>query len=252
MTLRRWGTAGAHGAAGLGRTGGLGMVGGLGVVALAVAVAGCGSGGSSTSSTSSSSAASASSSAPSSSAAPNAAATSAAPTTAAPLPTAGGPNSSAAVNPDAASAGGPPGCATRDLGAAVGTTQGAAGSVYQVIDFTNIGTSSCSLYGFPGVALVGGSPLAQIGAAATRSTPPGPSLVTLAPGDTANVVLRITQAENYPTSTCHPVATTFLQIYPPNQTTPIYLAYKSTGCSATKVKLLSVGVAQAGKGSNGS
>jgi hypothetical protein len=39
-----------------------------------------------------------------------------------------------------------------------------------------------------------------------------------------------------------------LQIYPPNQTTPIYLAYKSTGCSATSVNLLSIGVVQAGSG----
>jgi hypothetical protein len=160
-----------------------------------------------------------------------------------------GPASSAAVNTNAATAGGPPGCATRDLKVTVGVAQGAAGSVYQVIDFTNIGTASCSLYGYPGVALAGGSPVTQIGAAASRSPQTAPSLVSLAPGKVANTLLRITQAQNYPTSKCNPTASTFLQIYPPNQTTPIYLGYKSTGCSAMSVNLLTVSVVQSGAGS---
>lgn len=158
-----------------------------------------------------------------------------------------GSASSAAVNQNAG--GGPPACASRDLKATVGTAQGAAGSVYQTIDFTNIGTSSCSLYGYPGVALAGGSPVTQIGAAASRSTAGAPSLVSLAAGATANTLVQITEAENYPSSRCAPKASTYLQIYPPNQTTPIYLAYKSMGCSSTKVKLLTVSVMQAGKGS---
>ena len=45
------------------------------------------------------------------------------------------------------------------------------------------------------------------------------------------------------------MASTYLQIYPPNQTTPIYLGYKSTGCSATAVNLLTIGVVQSGAGS---
>jgi hypothetical protein len=170
---------------------------------------------------------------------------SASPSAAAPT----GPASSAAVNPNAAGSGGTPGCATRDLKATVGVAQGAAGSVYQVIDFTNIGTASCSLYGYPGIALAGGSPVTQIGAAASRSPQAGPALVTLKPGAVANTLLRITEAQNYPTSKCSPAASTYLQIYPPNQTTPIYLGYKSTGCSATGVNLLTVSVVQSGAGS---
>jgi len=157
-----------------------------------------------------------------------------------------GSASSAAVNQN--TGGGPPGCASRDLKATVGIAQGAAGSVYQVIDFTNIGTSSCSLYGYPGVALAGGSPVTQIGAPAARSTASAPKLVSLAAGATANTLLQITDAQNYPTSRCGPTASTYLQIYPPNQTTPIYLAYKSMGCSSTKVKLLTVSVMLAGNG----
>ena len=209
---------------------------GLAMVVTAAALAGC-----SSSSASSLSSAATTPGAPASSASSAAAA----PTSSSASP---GSASSAAVNPNTA-AGGPPACATADLKATAGVAQGAAGSVYQVIDFTNIGTASCSLYGYPGVALAGGSPVTQIGAAASRSTQTAASLVTLAVGATGNTLLRITQAENYPQSTCSPVASTYLQIYPPNQTTPIYLAYKSTGCSSTKVNLLTVSVVQAGAGS---
>jgi hypothetical protein len=155
------------------------------------------------------------------------------------------------VSPRAAASVAPNGCATRDLQAKAGVAQGAAGSVYQVIDFTNISDATCTMYGYPGVSLAAGTPVAQVGAAASRSTVAGPSVVTLAPGQTANALLRITQALNYPSATCSPAATTYLQIYPPGQTTPIYLAYQSTGCASNSVNLLTIGVVQAGSGSNG-
>ena len=163
--------------------------------------------------------------------------------------TASVPSAAASATPSStAAAGGAPACATRSLKATVGIAQGAAGSVYQVIDFTNISGSPCTLFGYPGVALAGGTPVTQIGAAAARSTGSSAKLVTLAAGKTANALLQITQAENYSASRCVPKASTYLQIYPPNQTTPIYLAYKSTGCSSSKVNLLTVGVVQPGNG----
>ena len=212
---------------------------GLVMVVAATAVAGCGSQAASSLSTSPSATSGSSGSNGAAASSSSASASSAA------APT--GHASSAAVNPNVP--GGPPGCATRDLKATVGVAQGAAGSVYQVIDFTNIGTASCSLYGYPGIALAGGSPVTQIGMAASRSPQAGPALVTLKPGAVANTLLRITEAQNYPTSKCSPMASTYLQIYPPNQTTPIYLGYKSTGCSATGVNLLTVSVVQSGAGS---
>jgi len=143
------------------------------------------------------------------------------------------------------------GCATGSLSIKVGASEGAAGSVYQVIDFTNTGTAACTLYGYPGVSLATGTPPGQVGAAATRSTTASPTVVTLSPGKTANALLRVTQALNYPASKCSPKATTYLQIYPPNQTTPIYLPYTSTGCASTSVNLLTIGVVQTGSGASG-
>lgn len=147
--------------------------------------------------------------------------------------------------------GGAPACATRGLQASLGASQGALGSVYQVIDFTNISGGPCTLFGYPGVALAAGTPVTQVGGAASRSDAAAATLVTLGAGDTANALLRVTQAVNYPASRCHPVATTYLQIYPPGQTTPLYLAYKSMGCVVATVPLLTIGVIQAGPGSSG-
>jgi hypothetical protein len=73
-------------------------------------------------------------------------------------------------------------------------------------------------------------------------------VVTLAPGQTASALLRIVEAGNYSPGTCSPTTTTYIQIYPPDQTTPIYLGYKSTGCAASAVKLLSVSVVTPGTG----
>jgi Domain of unknown function (DUF4232) len=140
------------------------------------------------------------------------------------------------------------GCATRDLQATAGASQGAAGSTYVALDFTNIGNVTCTLFGYPGVSLSGGQPVGRIGKAAAESSTSPRQLVTLAPGAVANALLRIVNAANYPPSKCGPVPTAFLQIYPPNQTTPIYLGYKATACSKP-VRLLTVGAVRPGVGS---
>ena len=140
-------------------------------------------------------------------------------------------------------------CPTRYLGAKLGLAQGAAGSVYQVIDFTNISNVSCTLYGYPGISLAGGTPVTQIGLAATENSTTPRQLVTLAPGAVANALLHIGTARLYPASTCGPATTTYLQIFPPNQSTPIYLRYTSTGC-AKPLHLLTVNTIVPGSGGN--
>jgi Protein of unknown function (DUF4232) len=138
-------------------------------------------------------------------------------------------------------------CPTRSLGLKPGLSQGAAGSVYQVLDFTNISNVTCTLYGYPGVSLAGGQPVTQVGLGAGEDPTTPRKLVTLAPGQVANALLRIVDALNFPASKCGPVKTQWLQVYPPNQTTPIFLSYKTTGCSKP-VRILTVSVVQAGSG----
>ncbi len=144
----------------------------------------------------------------------------------------------------------PPGiepCPTRYLSARVGLSQGAAGSVYTIIDFTNISNVTCTLYGYPGVALAGGTPVTQIGQAATENPATPREVVTLGPGAVANAQLKIVQAGVFPASSCQPVTSAYLQIFPPNQSTPIYLGYETSACSRPSNQLL-VDVVQPGSG----
>jgi hypothetical protein len=158
-----------------------------------------------------------------------------------PAPTSPAPASS---HPAAA---GPQPCASRSLGAKTGIGQGAAGSTYVQIVFTNNSSATCTLYGYPGVSFAGGSPVSQIGLAATEDPVTQRQLVTLAPGAVASALLRIVTAQNFPASRCRLVTASYLQVYPPNQTTPIYISYSSPAC-AKPVNLLTVDVVKPGSG----
>jgi hypothetical protein len=162
--------------------------------------------------------------------------------------TPGSSNTPAVAVPSSAPAG-PPACPTSSLQVKLGVGQGYAGGVYVVIDFTNTGASTCSLFGYPGVSLVKGPPYTQIGLAAKRSTTTPKKLVTLAPGATANALLQIVDALNYPSASCGPTKATALKIYPPNQTEPVYLPNTSSGC-AKPVQIMYIGAVRPGSGSS--
>src|SRR5436309_3667308 len=59
-------------------------------------------------------------------------------------------------------------CAVSDLYVSMGRKEGAAGSVYWPIRFTNTSTTSCALRGYPGVSSLD-TAHRQIGPAATRT-----------------------------------------------------------------------------------
>jgi hypothetical protein len=144
---------------------------------------------------------------------------------------------------------GPPPCPTRSLQVKLGVSQGTAGSVYTTIDFTNISNVTCTLYGYPGVSLQTAKPVHQIGKPARENPLTPRQLVTLQPQTTGNALLRIVDAGNYPSSTCGPVTAHYLQVYPPNQTTPAYIGFKTQACSKP-VRLMTVDVVKPGSGSS--
>ena len=145
---------------------------------------------------------------------------------------------------------GPAACPTSSLQVKLGVAQGYAGGVYEVIDFTNTSGSPCTLYGYPGVSLVTGPPYTQIGLAAKRTAASTPvKQVTLAVGATANALLQIVDALNYPSASCGPTKATALKVYPPNQTVPVYLPSTSNGC-AKSVQIMYIGPVQPGSGSS--
>jgi Protein of unknown function (DUF4232) len=113
--------------------------------------------------------------------------------------------------------------------------------------FTNNSGTTCTLYGYPGVSLAGGNPVSQIGVAADENPGTPRQFVTLAPGAQASALLRIVAAQNYPAARCHQKSATYLQVYPPNQTTPIFVPYPSTGCTKP-VHLLTINLVKPGTG----
>jgi hypothetical protein len=163
--------------------------------------------------------------------------------------TPGSSNTPAVAAPSSSpAAAGPPACPTSSLQVKQGVSQGYAGGVYEVIDFTNTSGSTCTLFGYPGVSLVSGPPYTQIGLAAKRSTTTPKKLITLAPGATANALLQIVDALNYPSARCGPTKATALKIYPPNQTESVYLPNTSSGC-AKPVQIMYIGAVRPGSGS---
>jgi len=130
-----------------------------------------------------------------------------------------------------------PECATSSLHASLAPNNGTAGAIYTAINLTNQSGSTCSLYGYPGVSLSEGSPYTQVGQAAAENSSTPRVLVTLAPGGTANAVLKIADAYNFPSPPCYPVSTSYLVVYPPNNTVPIHLKYAAVTCAGPTVTL---------------
>ena len=169
------------------------------------------------------------------------------PTTPSASSTGTAPATSPGTNPTTPTVAALPACQTSSLQVKLGLSEGYAGGVYQVINFTNTSSASCTLYGYPGVSLVTGPPYAQLGSAAKRSTTIPVKLITLAPGETADAQLQIVDALNYPSATCGPTKATALKVYPPNQTAPVYLANTSEACTKS-VQTMNIGPVQAGSG----
>jgi hypothetical protein len=131
----------------------------------------------------------------------------------------------------------------------------AAGSTYYPLNLTNTGSSSCSLFGYPGVSWVSGPSGSQIGQPARRNPVVTPATVVLAPGQTAHVTIQVVDAGNYSKSTCQPVTAHWLKIYPPGQFTALYVKFSAQTCSAKLPSNLgtplSVDAVKAGKGKAG-
>jgi Protein of unknown function (DUF4232) len=164
------------------------------------------------------------------------------------------PASTAPATPTASASptpAGPPPCPTSALKASVGTGNGAAGSTYYPLEFTNVSSAACTLFGYPGVSFVTGTGGSQIGRAASRNPAVTSRPVTIAPGSTAHATLQVVNAMNYPGTECHLVTAHTMKIFPPNQTAPIYLGFTAPACSShgKAVHILAVEAVQSGDGS---
>jgi len=120
---------------------------------------------------------------------------------------------------------------------------GAAGSTFFTLEFTNLSARSCTLTGFPRVSaidLLGH----QIGPAATHDNASSSRTITLAGsstqslGDTGTVVLRIVQAENFPSTSCHVIAAAGLRVYAPGALSADVVPFPFEACSRDDATLM--------------
>jgi len=123
-----------------------------------------------------------------------------------------------------------PACATSGLDVWLDTQgQGAAGTIYYDLKFTNLSGAACTLFGYPGVSGINLSGT-QLGSAAIRVSGT-PHTVTLANRATATAILGIVQAGIFPSAQCGPVIAAGLRVFPPNQTQSRKVPFPFPACS---------------------
>lgn len=140
-------------------------------------------------------------------------------------------------------------CTTTELGVwvAFDQGQGAAGPDYWPLEFTNLGTRTCSLYGYPGVSATGRTGV-QLGDAAGRD-PGVKGTVLLGAGQTAHAVLRYSGGQVG--SSSHVAYAELLRVYAPGQYEPDNALWDLPGLTATGRTYLWASPVEAGAGTIG-
>jgi hypothetical protein len=141
---------------------------------------------------------------------------------------------------------GPGRCLASGLRGSLGTSQGAAGTLYTDVVLTNTSATSCTLYGYPGVSFVTGPGGSQIGAPANRNPVSPTTLVTLAPGGQANMLIALTDVGVYPASQCQPTTVSWLRVFPPDDYDSLYVQYATQTCALTNKVVMTVTAVRAG------
>jgi hypothetical protein len=140
------------------------------------------------------------------------------------------------------------GLATTGSASVTGTGTGTGervepGRTYYTLEFTNVSARACSLYGYPEVSAYAGGRAgggSQIGSAATWDTSVRPQPVTLAPGQTAHSVLRVTSTQTFLPTACAQVTASELRVTLPDQVRPSFVPIHVSACSKRGPEFLTV------------
>jgi hypothetical protein len=123
-------------------------------------------------------------------------------------------------------------CTHAQLRLDVGRGDGAAGTVYRPLIFTNTGERACTLRGYPGVSSVAGPHGRQIGAAAARDPFVFARVRLRAHGGAASALYGQVDTGVYDRARCRPVRARGLRVYAPGQTAAFYAPLPHRACSA--------------------
>ena len=150
----------------------------------------------------------------------------------------------ATTSPAPATVASTPACSTAGLVTWISYDQGAAGTFYYALNFTNLSGHACALRGHPGVSAVGLNS-GQVGARARWGNPGNAKLRTVKLGNeaTATAVLAITDVGVFPAKTCRQVMAAGLRVYPPGQSASKVIPYPFSACS-TKQPFMTAGLVQ--------
>jgi Protein of unknown function (DUF4232) len=156
-------------------------------------------------------------------------------------------------------------CATSWLEAWLGLAQTTAsvtgagdrlgpGGTYYTLEFTNISSRACSLYGYPEVSAYAGGRAGgtQIGSAAAYDTSIRPQAVALAPGQTAHSVLLVASTRAFQPTACARVTAPELRVMLPDQVRPAFVPINLSACSKKGLEFMSVQAIQPRAGIPGS
>ena len=158
-----------------------------------------------------------------------------------------GHGAGAASAPPAAtpSPSGPQPCATTGLKLTVGAANGAAGTIFYPLDFTNTSGSACTMFGYPGVAFVSSPGGSQIGAPANRRAAAAPTVITVAPGATAHATLAVSDV--LIGNNCkHQQQVNWVQVYPPDQFSALSAQLSRPGCADKSLVTMGVTIVTSG------
>jgi hypothetical protein len=130
-------------------------------------------------------------------------------------------------------------CATTDLAASLGQSDGTAGTIYYPLYLRNSASTTCTTAGYAAVLFVAGADNHQVGSAASQD-PGTTATVTLAPGQTASATLGIAEAGNFPPD-CDMTPVSGLRVFPPGQTASLVIGHVDSGCANPKYTTLHIG-----------
>ena len=122
---------------------------------------------------------------------------------------------------------------------------GTAGSVYYRIEFTNLGSGTCTLFGFPTVSALNLSGKQVGGPAIHAGSGKKAKAVKLAQGQTATAQLQIVDALNYSPNECKPTWAAGLRIGIPGGSGSKIAPLAFQTCAKTSAQILSVGAVTA-------
>jgi hypothetical protein len=136
-------------------------------------------------------------------------------------------------------------CPVTSLRLTVGAPNGAAGTIFYPLDFTNVSGSACTMFGYPGAAFVSAPGGGLIGAPARRRPPAATAQVTVGPGATAHATLAVSDV--LIGNNCqHRVPVKWVQVYPPGQYSPLFAQLARTGCADRSLVTMGVTVVTGG------